>query len=727
MSVSKQEQDLELELEKLYSRASHLCQSESRSLAYAGEQHKQVPAAIKKLQETLQQTSGVADELSGRVRKLDMVCGRVSETLKLVNDMRELHECSDHVKEAIWSKDYEQAAKYVARFRAAKDALPPGTDDASVRKMREAEQELGGIVRNNFETAMAQLDNESVSRYAKLFHPLGIAGEGVDKYVAFIRRMLADKCNAAFQLLTKSSGKHTDAGPTPHAETLTSIFVAIAELVQKYQQSVEEEFGPENFLAVVRGLLDESDVQGMRVVDRFAQDHIHIFALQNSCDMKQIGMVLEETALITQRTQQFSAYIRGVSESVVEIVPDKEAFIKSLPAGHSEIDGLPEAKLMERVQSLVSSYVEVENHFLVNSVGKAISETDTLYADDPDQFTTTVIDESFFVLQQSMFRAITTCDINAVCAVVNHVNGAISGEIRTALAANLTESKRLYGNWVANVKHLSPPVNGEHPLHTMFLDAEGRLRNPLTSASSWPHSLNNLQECVGYMDKLKESTEEAFDEYFPSEGPDKDKRVMFQQLLEAFDATKAELESLHTTSCKDVIAMIKCHLSPMLQPLSSLDYEINEAQYQDFQVNDPFAREFNSKAEMINQHLRSVLNPISCEEIMQQLAEQTCRRIESSALNKNKKFSIFGALQFESDVRALCSFFTSVSEHALRHKFARLFEMSSILNLESTEELRDLCNEMRTWRLTSEEMQKLLISRTDFDATEAEIKMLLPG
>ena len=83
----------------------------------------------------------------------------------------------------------------------------------------------------------------------------------------------------------------------------------------------------------------------------------------------------------------------------------------------------------------------------------------------------------------------------------------------------------------------------------------------------------------------------------------------------------------------------------------------------------------------------------------------------------SKHFSLFGALQFESDagnllcsemktcmgpeeehqVRAICSFFTSVSEQAgqvaelrlesmggrlsrqaLRHKFARLFEMSSL-------------------------------------------------
>merc|ERR1719210_1640275 len=164
LALGGQEHDLELELEKLYSRASHLCQSESRSLAYAGEQHRQVPAAIRKLQETLQQTSGVADELSNRVRKLDAVCSRVAEALKLVDDMLELRECSDQVMKCITSEDFEQASRYIARFRAAQEALPSGTDDTSVRVLREAEQQLSTIVRTRFESAMEAKDSADVSR-----------------------------------------------------------------------------------------------------------------------------------------------------------------------------------------------------------------------------------------------------------------------------------------------------------------------------------------------------------------------------------------------------------------------------------------------------------------------------------------------------------------------------------------------------------------------------------
>lgn len=725
VTLTAEEQDFDLKLEKLYSKAAHLCQSESRSLAFLGEQHKQVPIAIKKLQETLQQTSGVADELSFRVRKLDVVCGHVSEALKIVDDLLELRECSDQVMKAITSEDFEQAARYVSRFRAAQDSLPPGTDDATVRTLTEAERQLSGIVRRHFDAAMAAKDSAGVSRFAKLFHPLGLASEGVQKYVEFIKRSLAEKASGEFKRQLGSAGvKRADQGPAPYAETLTSIFMAIADIVQEHQQAVEEEFGPENFVVVVRGLLDEADVQGIKVIDKFAKDNAKVFASQSGCEIRDVGAVLEETAMITQRVQQFNAYIRGVAQSVVEMIHDTTDFVKTLPVGHNPTDGLPvDTKLLHRVQELVSSYVLVEQNFLLQSVEKAVTETDCLDPTEPDVMTSTMIDESFFIMQESLMRSVTTCDINAVCAVVNNVNAAIVGELRQALTSNLAESRRVYSNWLSHPKNLAPPKPGEHPLASLFLDQEGKLRSPLTAALSWPHSMNNLQQSLENLDRLKETVEETFDEYFPSEGPDKDKREMFQHCISALAASKTDLEALHSNQCKDGLVILKAHLRPLLDPLDKLDYNISEAQYADFQVNDPFAKAFNAQAAAIHQHIKAVLNSCSAEEIMQQMAEQTCRRIEKAALTK--RFSLFGALQFESDVRAICSFFTSVSEQALRHKFARLFEMSSLLNLESLEELRELCSELK-WRLAPEEVRKLLMSRSDFEATEEQINYLLP-
>lgn len=726
-AAGEQERALELELEKLYGRAAHLCQAESRSLAYAGEQHKQVPAAIRKLQETLQQTSGVADELSGRVRRLDAVCGRVGETLKLVDDMLELRECSDHVMKAIATEDFERAARYVARFRGAQDALPPGTDDASVQVLREAELQLGAAVRQRFEAAIMAKDKVAVSRFAKLFHPLGLAKEGVARYTEFIRRSLADRCASEFKVLVPAGTKRADAEPTPYVQALTSAFMEIADIVQEHQQSVEEEFGSENFVVVLRGMVDEADTQALRIIDKFVKDNSKVFKQQSGVDIREVGAVLEETALITQRTQQFHSYVHNVAASVVEMIEDKEAWLAALPHGCGEEDGLPrETKLVRRVQELVSEYVQVENSFLQQSVEKAVRETDTLDPMDPDQFTTTLVDDVFFILQQSLLRATSTFEVQAVGATLNCVSDAVGEQLVNALQKNLTDSKRTYSNWVSHAKNIAMPPAGQNPLLSLFTDAEGKIRPNLSSAQSWPHSLNNLQQCLEYLDKLKEATEAAFEESFPHDGPDKDKLPMLHNLLSmALDEKKQELVAMHVNNCKDGVTMFLGHLRPSLEPLGRLDYNIDEALYSDFQVNDPFAKAFNSATEMIYQHIKLVINPVSCEEIMQELAARIVKRLEKEALSK--RFSLLGALQFESDIRVLCSFFTSVSEQASRHKWARLFEMASLLTLESVDELRELLGEVRHWKLTPEETRKLIDCRVDFKASEKELNLLLPS
>merc|ERR1712137_188290 len=152
--------------------------------------------------------------------------------------------------------------------------------------------------------------------------------------------------------------------------------------------------------------------------------------------------------------------------------------------------------------------------------------------------------------------------------------GAVSGQLRTALCTNLDVSKRDYSNWVTNPKNMELPPPGDHPLASLFTDAEGKVDRNLTSKRSWPHSMNNVQQCLEYLDKLKEKTEEDLNEHFPSEGPDKDKRVMFEQCLAQMDGTRMELENLHAEKCKEGLKMLKVHLTPMLDPLRTLDYKI---------------------------------------------------------------------------------------------------------------------------------------------------------
>ena len=59
---------------------------------------------------------------------------------------------------------------------------------------------------------------------------------------------------------------------------------------------------------------------------------------------------------------------------------------------------------------------------------------------------------------------------------------------------------------------------------------------------------------------------------------------MFQQCITQLDATKGELDNLHSAKCKEGLQMLKVQLSPSLAPLDTFSYEIDEAVYQDYQA-----------------------------------------------------------------------------------------------------------------------------------------------
>merc|ERR1712060_979391 len=116
----------------------------------------------------------------------------------------------------------------------------------------------------------------------------------------------------------------------------------------------------------------------------------------------------------------------------------------------------------------------------------------------------------------------------------------------------------------------------------------------MSAAQSWPHSLDNLQQCAEYVDRLKETTTDAFLESFPDEGIEKTK---FDHIIVSLEQIKSELENLYSNHCKEGAPMFWFHYRLMLDSLGNLDYNIDEVQYEDFQVNDPFAKAFTAQAD----------------------------------------------------------------------------------------------------------------------------------
>ncbi len=76
------------------------------------------------------------------------------------------------------------------------------------------------------------------------------------------------------------------------------------------------------------------------------------------------------------------------------------------------------------------------------------------------------------------------------------------------------------------------------------------------------------------------------------------------------------------------------------------------------------------------------------------------------------KFSRLGGLMLDREVRSLVSFLTGAAAWGVRDKFARLTQMSTLLNLEDVSEMTDVWagggGGAVTWRLTPAEARQLL-------------------
>mmetsp|Transcript_33840 Transcript_33840/g.132919 ORF Transcript_33840/g.132919 Transcript_33840/m.132919 type:complete len:147 (-) Transcript_33840:81-521(-) len=111
--------------------------------------------------------------------------------------------------------------------------------------------------------------------------------------------------------------------------------------------------------------------------------------------------------------------------------------------------------------------------------------------------------------------------------------------------------------------------------------------------------------------------------------------------------------------------------------------------------------------------------------LIRRLAEWSAKTIElalmgTTAGTSPKRLNALGALQLDRDIRSLSTFFATNSKRGtVRDIFARLSQISMLVNFENPSEVYDLWGANAggmTWRLTPTEVRKGLSLRVDFSA-----------
>ncbi|XP_066290971.1 conserved oligomeric Golgi complex subunit 4-like [Branchiostoma lanceolatum] len=664
-------------------------------------------------------TCQLAENVSSKVRQLDLAKSRVQAAIQRADDILDLKFCTDGVQTALQSGNYEQAAAHIHRYlsldeKVLKQSIPDAKEGSgiehSLELLHKAEQELKVIINKEFDEAVANKDATAVDRFFKIFPLIGLRDEGLKKFTAYLCTQIANTSEQNLQIAIGTTSTERRANVV-YADTLTHLFEGIARLVETHQPLVETYYGPGRMLTLMTELQKECDRQARRVVDAFIKNRAYQKKAQQvqQCmmgrtaterpDPKELDTLLAEVTLINSRAELYLRFFRRRVTADFEVQYQEEEHRKDKL---SELDRLVRTcGLSLCVQELTGDYILMEEYFLREMIMKAVSmdimETGSL--------TSSMVDDIFFILKKCIKRAMSSSNVDLVCAMLNHATTILEqdfcevlyGRLRQGFPSGFLDFTQAVNLMQSTIQQRKIASESTEDTKTAFLT-----------------TLNNAEACSENILLLKASLEDECARHFPQAG---------EQGKAKLDSCLSDLASL-SHRFKNMLqeglaeldsSAIKPQVKPWVATFHSFSHNITEEEFTNYEANDPFIEHFVVNLQSLLDSFKGSLSPTIYDQLISHLTNQVTHQLERAVMKT--VFNRLGGLQFDKELRALVGYLTSVTQWTIRDKFARLTQMATILNMERVGEILDYWGPNSgplTWRLTPAEVRQVLALRVDF-------------
>uniref|UniRef100_A0A669QXL0 Conserved oligomeric Golgi complex subunit 4 n=1 Tax=Phasianus colchicus TaxID=9054 RepID=A0A669QXL0_PHACC len=719
------------ELEAAYSR---LCEEEVRELDALLEQQGTIESkmvALQRMGPNLQLIEGDAQQLAGmitftcnlaenvssKVRQLDLAKNRLYQAIQRADDILDLKFCMDGVQTALRNEDYEQAAAHIHRYLSldksvielSRQGKEGGIIDANLKLLQESEQRLKTIVTEKFDTAMKQGDLPQVERFFKIFPLLGLHEEGLSKFSEYLCKQVAKKAEENLQLVMGTDMSDRRAAVI-FADTLTLLFEGIARVVETHQPIVETYYGPGRLYTLIKHLQGECDQQVEKVVEKFVKErdyHRQFQQVQNSMmrsssaekiEPRELDPILTEVTLMNARSELYLRFIKrrivadfevGDSMASEEVKQEHQKYLDKL---------LNNCLLSCTMQELIGYYITMEQYFMRETVNKAVA----MDSYEKGQLTSSMVDDVFYIVKKCIGRALSSSNIDCLCAMINHSTTELESDFREVLCNKLKQG---------------------FPA-TTFQD----FQRGVTSAVNIMHS--SLQQ--GKFDtKGIESTDEAKQSFLSDCAKLLSQGFGGEQAQAKIDSCLSDMADV-SNKFRDLLqegvndlnnTAIKPQVKPWINLFLSISHSIEEEEFSDYEANDPWVQQFIVHLEQQMTEFKAGLSPAIYDNLTGLMTSLIATELEKVLLKSS--FNRLGGLQFDKELRSLIAYLTTVTTWTIRDKFARLSQIATILNLERVTEILDYWGPNSgplTWRLTPAEVRRVLALRKDF--RDEDIKRL---
>ncbi|XP_029353760.1 conserved oligomeric Golgi complex subunit 4 isoform X2 [Echeneis naucrates] len=650
-------------------------------------------------------TCSLAENVSSKVRQLDLAKTRLYNVIQRTDDILDLKFCSDGVQTALRNEDYEQAAAHIHRYLSLDQSVielsrqgeESSAVDASLVMLQEAEQKLKVIVAEKLDEAVAAVDLAQVERFFKIFPLLGLHQQGLARFGQYLCSQLASK--AEENLLLATGGELGEKRALMiFADTLTLLLEGIARVIETHQPIVETYYGPGHLYTLITHLQQECDRQAQKIVDKFIQQrgYHNKFQIVQSSMMKslpgerieprELDPVLAEVTLMNARAELYLRFLRRRMTADFE-VGDAQSITQEHQQNVEKL--LKHCLLSTTMQELIGYYIPMEEYYMRESVNKAVA----MDSYEKGQLTSSMVDDCFYIVKKCISRALSSSSIDCLCAMINHANSVLESDFREVLYNKLRQ-----GFPATTLQDIQRGVSSAVSLMQSSLQ-QGKF-NTLGIESTENAKAAFLNDCCKLFSQGGGSGDQAKIESCLSD--------LVNTSTKFKDLLQEGLTELNTTA-------IKPQVKPWISSFLVISHNIEEEEFNDYEANDPWVQQVIINLEQLMAEFKMALSPVIYDHLTSRMTTLISSEMEKTVLKCS--FSRLGGLQFDKELRSLVAYLTTVTTWTIRDKFARLTQMATILNLERVTEILDYWGPNSgplTWRLTPAEVRQVLALRIDF-------------
>ncbi|MBA0556087.1 hypothetical protein Golob_026221, partial [Gossypium lobatum] len=432
-------------------------------------------------------TCHLADQVSRKVRELDLAQSRVNSTLLRIDAIVERGNCIDGVKSALDAEDYESATNYVRTFLEIDNKFKDSGSDQR-EQLLASKKQLEGIVKKKLMAAVDQRDHATILRFIKLYSPLGLEEEGLQVYVGYLKKVIGMRSRLEYEnlveLMEQSNGQNQN-NQVNFVGCLTNLFKDIVLAVEENDEILRTLCGEDGVVYAIFELQEECDSRGSLILKKYMEfrklaklsseinsqnKNLLTVGAPEGPNPREIELYLEEILSLMQLGEDYTQYMVSKIKGMTTVDPDLvPRATKAFRTG----------SFSKVAQDITGFYVILEGFFMVENVRKAIGIDELV----PDSLTTSMVDDVFYVLQSCLRRAISTSNISSVVAVLSGASSLLNNEYYEALQLKVREP------------NLGPKL---------FLGGVGVQKTGTEIATT----LNNIDLSSEYVLKLKHEIEE---------------------------------------------------------------------------------------------------------------------------------------------------------------------------------------------------------------------------